>query len=200
VPRDELRRIFAEAQLSPSNCNVQPWQMYVVSGSTIQTLKERLTEAVLSGNPPSSDFDWSVKYEGELRERQFGAANALYSAMGIDRQDRAARNQAMLRNWAFFDAPHAAFFTMDRRLGLAGAVDLGIYAQTLTLLMTEVGIASCLQGALCQQPGPVRELLDIPDELGILFGMSFGYPDPDAPANAARTVREPLEKSVTFFD
>lgn len=48
----------------------------------------------------------------------------------------------MLRNWKFFNAPHAAFFTMATYLKLKGAVDLGIYAQTLALLMTERGISS----------------------------------------------------------
>jgi len=43
-------------------------------------------------------------------------------------------------------------------------------------------------------------LLGIPEHRGVLFGMSFGYADPEAPANTARTVREPLDTSVTFFE
>jgi nitroreductase len=200
VPAEELRRIFTAAQLSPSNCNVQPWQVYVVSGATKQILQDRLVADVASGKPATPDFDWSLKYEGELRERQFGSAAALYGALGIDRKDRPARDKAMLRNWTFFDAPHAAFFTMDKTIGMRGAVDLGIYAQSLALLMADAGIDTCMQGALGQHPATVREILSIPDELGILFGMSFGHADPDAPANTARTEREPLEKSVVFAD
>ncbi|MEC7546856.1 MAG: nitroreductase family protein [Pseudomonadota bacterium] len=119
--------------------------------------------------------------------------------MGIDRQDKMKRNMAMLRNWAFFDAPHVAFFTMERYLGIMGAVDMGIYAQTVSLLLKEQGIDSCMQGALGQFPAPVREILEIPDELGILFGMSFGYALPDAPVNQCRTEREQLDQSVTFI-
>lgn len=200
IPHDVLHDIFSRAQLSPSNCNVQPWQVYVVSGETQKILKDRLMAAMTSGAPSTPDFDWSIKYEGEYRVRQFGAAAALYDALGIDRTDRAARTEAMLRNWTFFDAPHSAFFTMGKTLGLGGAVDLGIYAQSLALLMADAGIATCFQGALNQVPGPVRDMLKIPESLGILFGMSFGYADLDAPANTARTEREPLEKSVQFFD
>lgn len=32
VPEEIMKKIFTDAQLSPSNCNVQPWQIYVVSG------------------------------------------------------------------------------------------------------------------------------------------------------------------------
>jgi nitroreductase len=75
---------------------------------------------------------------------------------------------------------------------------MGIYAQTLSLLLEENGIQSCMQGALGQFPGPVKELLEIPESRGILFGMSFGYAD-DHPSNACRTDRVSLDESVTFF-
>jgi nitroreductase len=199
VPEDTLRRIFTDAQLSPSNCNVQPWQVYVVSGEMKDRLKDRLVEAVMSGREPNPDFDWKVRYDGIHRERQFGAANALYSSMGIERSDKQGRMMAMLRNWTFFDAPHVVFFTMEKYLNIMGAVDIGIYAQTLTLLMIEEGISSCMQGALGQFPDPVRELLNIPESTGILFGMSFGYADESAAVNTTRTEREALESSVKFL-
>lgn len=199
VPEATLSQIFQAAQQSPSNCNVQPWHCYVVSGERKDVLKKALINEVMKQQAPTPDFDWKIAYEGAHRERQFGSANALYSSMGIDRQDKMKRNMAMLRNWAFFDAPHVAFFTMERYLGIMGAVDMGIYAQTVSLLLKEQGIDSCMQGALGQFPAPVREILEIPDELGILFGMSFGYALPDAPVNQCRTEREQLDQSVTFI-
>ncbi|GAB3105839.1 nitroreductase [Aestuariicella hydrocarbonica] len=199
VAEDTLRAIFTEAQQSPSNCNVQPWQTYVVSGAKKDQLKDKLLSVLMNGAPPTPDFDWEVRYEGIHRDRQFGAANTLYTAMGIERSDKQARQMAMARNWTFFDAPHVAFFTMDKYLNIMGAVDIGIYAQTLSLLMAEHGLASCMQGALGQFPQPVREILELPEERGILFGMSFGYADETADVNRARTSREPLEASVQFL-
>ena len=198
VSEETLKQIFSDAQLSASNCNVQPWQVYVVSGAKKDALKEKLLAAVMSGSKPNPEFNWSPAYEGIHRDRQFGSANALYSSMGIERGDKKGRMAAMVRNWTFFDAPHAAFFTMEKYLDIMGAVDMGIYAQTLSVLMSEKGISSCMQGALGQFPGPVKEFLEIPDSLGILFGMSFGYEDENAPANNTRTDREPLENSVIF--
>ena len=199
VAASELEEIFSLAQKSPSNCNVQPWQTYVLSGEKKDQLKNKLIGAVMKQQPPSPDFDWKIAYQGIHRERQFGSANALYSAMGIEREDKMKRNMAMLRNWAFFDAPHVAFFTMDKYLGIMGAVDIGIYAQTLTLLLKERGIDSCMQGALGQFPEEIREFLELPEDAGVLFGMSFGYADDNADANRARTERADIREAVTFL-
>ena len=199
VPQAVLAEIFALAQHAPSNCNVQPCQAYVVSGTKKEQLKAELVAAVASGKPPNPDFEWNVGYQGVHRERQFGSANALYGALGIDRKDKERRQLAMLRNWQFFGAPHAAFFTMEKYLKMTGAVDLGVYAQTLALLMAERGISSCMQGALGMFPDPARRMFGLPDEVGILFGMSFGYADADAPANQARTDRVPVDSAVRFF-
>lgn len=199
VPEAALRRLFDSAQRAPSNCNVQPWEVYVVSGAAKDRLKEQIVEAVMSGKRPNPDFNWEVKYEGRHKDRQYGSAHALYTAMGIERSDKEGRLMAMLRNWTFFDAPHALFLTMEKYLDIMGAVDLGIYIQTLCLLMEEAGISSCIQGALGQFPDPIRDYLNLPDTHGILFGMSFGYADPEAPANAARTDRVSLDEAVTFI-
>ena len=66
--------------------------------------------------------------------------------------------------------------------------------------MAERGISCCIQGALNQYPAPARKMFGLPDDVGILFGMSFGYADESAPANQTRTNRAPLESVVRFFD
>ncbi|MEH6463033.1 MAG: nitroreductase [Shewanella psychromarinicola] len=200
VPNETLKHIFSSAQLSPSNCNVQPWQTCVVSGATKDKLKLQFMETLMSGASPNPDFNWLPQYQGVHRERQFGSANALYSAIGVAREDKKARQMAMIRNWQFFDAPHAVFFTMDKYLDIMGAVDLGIYAQTLSLLMAEHGLSNCMQGALGQFPDPVRQILNLPDDRGILFGMSFGYADENEAVNSTKTDREPIDNAVAFFD
>ncbi|NQY37237.1 MAG: nitroreductase family protein [Alteromonadaceae bacterium] len=200
VSESLIKSIFTMAQQSPSNCNVQPWQACVVSGKKKDELKDSLMTAVMSGTPPNPDFNWTAKYEGIHRERQFGSANALYSSIGVTREDKQGRQLAMVRNWSFFDAPHAVFFTMDKYLDIMGAVDLGIYAQSIALLFTEHGISSCMQGALGQFPDPVKNALNLPEQRGILFGMSFGYADNNAVVNKTRTERESIENAVTFFN
>ncbi|MCF6193088.1 MAG: nitroreductase [Kangiellaceae bacterium] len=200
IDPDLLKSIFNNAQQSASNCNVQPWHTYVASGEKRQELEKLLMHNLMTDPNPAPEFDWTPRYQDKHRDRQFGSANALYSAMGIERSDKQARQMAMAKNWQFFGAPHVAFFCMEKYLGIMGAVDLGIYAQTLSLLFEEAGISSCMQGALGQFPKPIKKVLEIPDSVGILFGMSFGYAKPDALANNATTDRARLQESVLFFD
>lgn len=199
LSKAELKELFTQAQLAPSNCNVQPWQTYVVSGDKKDELKQALVAELMKGDLPKPDFNWKVKYSGIHRDRQFGSANALYSAMNITREDKAARGTAMLKNWEFFNAPHVVFFTMDKYLDIMGAVDVGIYSQTIALLLQEKGLSCCFQGALGQYPQPARELFGLSEEQGVLFGMSFGYPDEEADVNKARTDRAELSEAVTFI-
>ncbi len=200
VEQEILNKVFSAAQQSPSNCNVQPWHVLVVSGKKKDELKNKLIQTVMQQQKPNPDFNWNVAYTGAHRERQFGAADALYTAMDIGREEKQKRQMAMLRNWAFFDAPHVAIFTLDKYLDIMGAVDMGIYAQTLSLLLQEQGISSCMQGALGQFPDPIRDMFELPQERGILFGMSFGYADEEASVNKARTKRVDLGDAVIFAE
>ena len=200
VPKETLRAIFESAQLSPSNCNVQPWQPYIVTGKKKDRLSQELLAHFHAGDEATPDFNWPIYYEGIHKERQFGAAYALYDALDIARDDRPSRKTVAARNWTFFDAPYVVFFVMEKYLNIMGAVDIGIYAQSLSLLLAEHGLASCMQGSLSQYPEPIRKILELPDSQGILFGMSFGYSDPDAVVNTARTAREAIDNSVVFIE
>lgn len=198
VPDDVLQAVFSLAQLAPSNCNVQPWEVYVASGATRDELRRRFMEGVTTGKPMTPDIGFMPATSGEHRTRQVECAQALYGAMGIARDDKVGRMNATLRNFALFDAPHVCFLGMKREYGLPMALDVGMYAQTLMLVMTAHGIGSCPQGAMGYYPADVRELFGIGDDIQILFGISFGYEDDSVPANAARTTRAALSENVHF--
>lgn len=192
-----LRRVFEVAATAPSNCNTQPWQVHVASGDVAATLKQTITEAVMQGEF-AMDFPYEGKYQGVYRERQHDAAAQLYQAMGIARQDKAGRGQAFLRNFSFFDAPHAAFLFLPEEFGIREAADLGMYAQNLMLALTAAGIASCPQTALGFHADQVRAVMDVPPSMKLLFGIAFGYEDKAVAANKARVGRAPLEQTVQF--
>jgi len=198
VPEATLREIFSLAQLAPSNCNTQPWIVHVVSGAKCNQLRQRLTQAGMDPAQFQPDFPFDGRYPGVYKERQHDAAAQLYGAMGIARDDKSGRGLAALRNYAFFDAPHAAFVFLPEPFGVREAVDCGIYAQTLMLALTAHGLASCPQAALSFHPKVVREQLGVPDTLRLLFGVSFGYEDTDAAANRCRVGRAELDAALTF--
>jgi len=200
VPPETLRAVFELAQQAPSNCNVQPWQVVVASGASCRAISDKLLAAITSGQPVTSDYQRVEEFPGVMRQRQIDTAVRLYGHMGIARDDRAGRRRAMLRNYEFFDAPHVAFIGMDRRFHETVAVDVGMYAQTLMLAMTAHGIGSCAQAAISRFPEIIRAHFEIPDDVGILMGISFGYEDVAVPANRTRVPRAPLEDLVRFVD
>lgn len=199
VDADVLSDIFTVAQTAPSNCNTQPWQVHVASGESCEALRKALPEALMLGQF-SMDFPYEGKYDGVYKIRQYDAANQLYSAMGIAREEKDKRHDAFMRNFTFFGAPHVAFLFMPEDFGLREAADLGMYAQNLMLSMTAYGVASCPQTALGFHADKVREVLGIDDTMKLLFGISFGYEDVESDVNNARVSRAALNESVTFHD
>jgi nitroreductase len=200
VPPEVMREVFELAQWAPSNCNIQPWQVFVASGATRDRLREKFIRNITGGVPPNPDYAYPGKFEGVYRDRQVDCAVRMYNEMGIERDDKVGRMKASLRNFELFDAPHVCFIGMDERFGETVAIDVGMYFQTLMLAMTSRGISSCAQGSMRYYPDLVREAFDAPANVKILAGISFGYEDPEVPANRTRMVRAPLEENVTFCD
>ena len=69
----------------------------------------------------------------------------LYGALGIERDDAAARLEQYKRNFEFFNAPVALFIAIDRRLGPGQWADLGGYIHALMYLARGHGLDTCAQ-------------------------------------------------------
>ncbi len=199
VPPETLREALELAQRAPSNCNVQPWRVFLASGGARDRLRMRLCAALDGGDfgDPEDPID---SFPGDYRRLQVACAVEMYGAMGIARDDHMGRIRALRRNFELFDAPHVAVICMEKHFGLGVALDVGMYVQTLTLALWARGVASCPQAALRQYPSIVRETLGISDDLRILCGLSFGYEDPAVPANDTRQDRDPISSNVTFLE
>lgn len=199
VPRDVLEEVLELAQRAPSNCNVQPWHVYIASGETLRKLRGALVDQAMSGKSQAMSAPVDAFF-GPYRDKQVACAVELYAKMGIERDDRAGRSRAMLRNFEFFDAPHVAYVCMAQSFGIGVALDVGMYVQTLMLAMQSRGVSSCAQAALRAFPGVAAAHLGIPDDEQILCGLSFGYEDPEVPANRTRQPRDPVASNVFFRD
>ncbi len=198
VAQEILERIFETAASSPSNCNTQPWYSYVVSGEMRDKLSGIFMQTIGQGNY-AFDFPYDPKYEGIFRQRQLDVGLLLYKALGVTREDKEGKRQAFLRNLEFFDAPHVVFIFMPQWCGIREACDVGMYAQNLMLTMHAHGIASCPQTILGYDADSVRRELDIDVGMKLLFGISFGYEDPDLPENRIVPERATLAETVRFY-
>jgi nitroreductase len=135
VSREVLERVLSAAAWSPSGSNIQPWNIYVLTGAPLVELKTRAVERVAHGDP------WDERqyemYPPALRspygERRSNFGKERYSALGIARDDLEARQRAAIANWNCFGAPAALFCYIDRDLGRPQWADVGMYLQTIML-------------------------------------------------------------------
>jgi nitroreductase len=200
VSREVLERVLAAARCAPSGSNIQPWNIYVVTGAPLAQLKKLATERVAAGDP--WDEREYVMYPPEMKspyaERSVAFGRDRYGALGIVREDAEARMRAAIANWDCFGAPAALFCYIDRHLGLPQWADLGLYLQTVMLLLRAEGLHSCPQMAWSQVRKTVAEIVSPPDELVLFCGMSIGYEDPRVPY--VLNARAPLDETVTFIE
>jgi nitroreductase len=193
VPEGLLRECLELAQRAPSNSNIQPWRMFFATGADRDRLKEALL-AVARENAPNVPAlpEHFTHFRSELGALVYGVG------MGIPSGDKEARRAAVLRNWEFFGAPVVGIVCIDKELGFADVLGVGMYLQTLVLSLTARGLGACVQVALAGYPEVIYKELAVPRQLTILCGMSIGYPDPDFGANKLNIGRAPIENNVVI--
>ena len=198
VPRGALERVLSAAAWSPSGSDLQPWHIYVVTGAPLAQLKKLATERVAAGVPwDEREFEmYPPALKSPYAERRSAFAKERYSALGIAREDWEARQRAAIANWDCFGAPAALFCYIDRDMGRPQWADVGMYLQTVMLLLRAEGLHSCLQMAWSVYRKTVAQLLSPPDGLILFCGMSIGYED--TTVVHPRTPRAPLAETVTF--
>ncbi|RJG57888.1 nitroreductase [Sphingobium terrigena] len=199
VPEPVIRAVLEDARLASSNCNTQPWEVHIASG----VVRNQLSDAILAANGSGKvtpDFSFSLgDYHGVYSERSKAQGAAYHQAIGVARAAFDERRSASERNLKFFDAPHVAMLFMPVTgdcVRVAG--DVGMYGQTFLLSLAAHGLGGVPQTTLGFYADTIREVLGIGPTLKLLFGISFGYPDPSHAANRYRIDRAPVEQSVSF--
>src|ERR1044072_2378274 len=172
VPRQVLERVLSAAAWAPSGSNLQPWRAYVVTGGPLAELKKRAGERVAAGD--AWDERGYEMYPPALKSPDYEGRSAFgegrYGALGIARGDWEARQRAPAGNWQAFGAPAALFCYIDRDMGRPQWADLGMFLQTVMLLLRAEGLNSCPQMAWSQVRKPVADVLSPPDELMLFCG------------------------------
>jgi nitroreductase len=200
VSRDVLETVLALGGRAASGGNLQPWRLYVYSGQHLADFKVKMRARLL--NDPSSDpLEYDV-YPDNLwepyRTQRFRVGEMMYALLGIPRENKAARLLWLTQNYEFFGAPVGLFCYIDRKMGPPQWSDLGMYLQTVMLLLREHGLSSCAQECWSRYSRAVGELTCAPPELMLFCGMAIGFADPDAPVNRLASERMTLDEFATF--
>jgi nitroreductase len=200
VPESVLRDVLETAARAPSGGNLQPWRIYAVSGAPLADFKAKMAER-LKTNPSPDPLEYHVYPENlwePHRTWRFRVGEEMYGLVGISREHKAERLRWFQHNYEFFGAPAALFAYLDKRMGPPQWSDMGMYLQTVMLLLREKGLDSCPQECWSMYSAMVREFVKAPPEMMLFCGMAIGYRNDAAPVNSLVTERAPLDEFASF--
>jgi len=200
IPTELIRSILDTARQAPSGGNLQPWHVHVLGGERLREFKALIADR-LQSQPNGEGSEYNI-YPPNLKEpyrsRRFKCGEDLYQTIGVPRDNRPARLAQFAKNFDFFGAPMALFFSIDRDMGQDQWADVGMFMQNVMLLIQEHGLHSCPQEAWAVWHKTVAEFLSLRPEMMLFCGMAVGHSDETAAINRLKTDRAPLEEIATF--
>jgi nitroreductase len=199
VAAETVAELLGLAARAPSGGNLQPWRVDALAGPPLEELKTRARAAFAAGPGEAMEIQVYPAPLGEpYRSRRHAGGEALYAALGIPRESKAARLAQFARNFDAFGAPVLLLFSIDRIFDRPQWAHLGMFMQNVMLLAAERGLATCPQEAWAAIPLTVAEAIALPDSHILYCGMALGYADEAEPINRFETGREPVEAFARF--
>ncbi len=203
VPGEVIRRVLTAASRAPSGGNVQPWHIDVVAGERLDELKaimrRRMQQVAAGDDAERPEYDiYPKELVAPYRDYRYQLGEAMYATLGIPREDKAGRLKWFARNFQFFGAPMALFCSIDRRMGPPQWSDLGMFLQSVMLLLREEGLDSCPQECWSVYPQTIGRFIAIPAERMLFCGMSIGHANAEHPVNRLASARAGLAQFATF--
>lgn len=200
VDREKLARILEKAQRSPSGGNTQPWHGVVLTGEPLQRLFARVAQDLPRGREAFAPeyHVYPPELDGAYEARRRGIGEEMYGALQIPREDKMQRLMWFARNFQAFGAPVLMLIHTPRYMGPPQWSDIGMWLQTVALLLREEGLDSCFQEAWAVYTPQIREVVAIPESHIFFCGMAIGYRDPEAPVNLFPVPRAPLSESIRW--
>ncbi|CAH0992477.1 Nitrobenzene nitroreductase [Sinobacterium norvegicum] len=198
VDKSVIKEIIELAGLSASGSNIQPWHLYVLTGDALEQALASVGEQIMSGGGDTAEFPpYPAKLEADYLDNRNQCANKMYQALDISREDKGKRIEQVMKNFNFFGAPVGVFITMDRCMGDAQCLDIGILMQSLMLLAEERGLSTCPQVSWTAWPNMVRRALDINRDEKLMAGIALGYAT-EHPVNQLQQSRDAIEKIASL--
>jgi len=197
-----VRDLVARAARAASGGNLQPWQVYALTGAPLADLKRHVAERIAGRDPRHEDAQYPIYPQTmwepyKARREEHGVQ--LYGALGIGRADADGRLDQYKRNYQFFNAPVALFIGIDRNLGPGQWADLGGYIHALMFLARGHGLDTCAQESWARMHRVVAPCLNMPPEEILFCAVAIGYGDHKHPANSFRSPRAAPEEFCRFF-
>ena len=205
VEKETLETILSAAGQTPSGANMQPWVSYAISNQEVlKKIGDAIIEKMDAGilNDQFIQY-YPVKWVNPYKKRRIVTGAGLYKLMEVDRKDNETRIEMWKDNFRWFGAQTVIFVCTDKANideSQGVLIDCGAYMQSIMLAAQGFGIESCPQGSTTEFGKVIAEVLDLPDNLALLYSVVLGYEDKDAKINSYQPARAKLEDTVTFID
>ena len=201
IPKDLIASVMEAARWSPSWGNTQPWDLYVLTGKALAKFKEMNLEQTFSGKAGDPDVPMLTNWPDAMKARYGQLGKVLLSSQGIERDDKAGRDNYYKEMISVFDAPCLIIACIARdNLVEYQMLDIGIIAQSICLAAHDKGLGTCLLAAAARYPAEIRKIASIPENKKIVVGIALGYPDDSFPVNNFERERAPLDEIVHWVD
>ena len=204
VSKEIQEKILNAAAQTPSGANMQPWVTYAVSDATmLKNIGDAIIEKMDEGVENDQFIQYyPVKWVNPYKKRRIVTGAGLYKLMEVDRKDNETRIQMWKDNFRWFGAK-TVFFVFTDKANIDEAqgtlIDCGAYMQSIMLAAQEFGVASCPQGSTTEFGKIIAKVMEVPDNLALLYSVVLGYEDKDAKINSYQPARVPLKEQVTFI-
>ena len=199
VPKETVLKIIEIATHAPSALNTQPWEIIVVGGTTLETIRKSYLDRFsnnITGQPEIKGTNWG-QLPSSIQERIAHMRAERSKLEGLYPQNPESMRIHMERGARLFGAPVVLILCMNRAFSIFSTFDLGLFSQSIVLTAQNFGIGSIIASAIVVHPDILRNELTIPDDLLIVEGIALGYPD-DSIINTFRSLRRPVQEVAVF--
>ncbi len=198
LSRETVRSILEAANRAPSTANTQPWEVFVAMGAPLHRLREAFMGNFKKNIAPGPDFPLTHHWPHDLEERRREIMALHKIKYGIHPGDTTDDLEHRVHNFEFFNAPVVLYLCMEKTLGFWSMFDLGLYSQSLMLAAKAKGVDTAPAIMLVSYPSLIRDELEIPKHLSIVFGIAMGYGTEKSRPGESLSPRRPVEQVVRW--
>ena len=202
IKKEIVEDILKVASRAPSGTNIQPWNVHVLMGESLNQFTQKAVNIFLDDQliKKNERIHYMEKFREPYLARRRKVGWDLYNLLGIKKGEYEKTKDFHSQNFNFFNAPVGMIFTIEKDLGWMSWLDYGMFIQNICVAARGYGLHTCPQAAWGQMHNYLAPMLSITGNHIIHCGLSLGWEDDTKKVNNLRTVREDLNNFVTFHE
>ena len=194
IPEETVKEIINIALNSPSWCNSQPWNVYVVSGKHLEKIKK---EWISKNEQKIKGYaDLQPVHRTEFSER---CQKNMEEGLKIfkEKTNDPELTAFWRKNIECFNAPVIVYLTLHKGHSKWSCYDLGSFGMSLMLAAKDYGVDSVVAYELAKYPDVLRKHAKIPENEDICVGIALGYENDDG-VNKFRAKKNTIDDACHF--